>query len=596
MIEVVENINVDLEINAKVSIEKINELNNNAWEIRRLDLHTSKRFANNAKQISLIKSYDRGVAESLRTLAYCFWRSGDYAVSLEKSMLAVKLFRFLNDKKGEADSLNIIGAILFMYQGDNEKRLKYNQVCLQLRIESHDIEGIAGSENHIGETFMDIGDFEEAHKWFTKCLSNPNSTVQFQAWANHNIGMIFLRKKQFNEAISAFYTSMRLSDSVNYHLLSVSTNLNIAKALIELGSFSNHVDFHLNIALNTSFKNGLKEELNKIYLVFSEIEEKRGNIEKAYNWFKKYNNAYNDLFNEANNRKINNIQIQFEIEGIMKILEFERVKHSKLQELIEQINIQKEEISLKNIALTDSINYAFRIQQAALTSLPFIKDNSPLDFFIYYKPKDIVSGDFYWATRKGNKFYFAVCDSTGHGVPGAYMSLLNISYLHEAIKEKDIVEPDLIFDYVRKRIIEKLSQGEQKDGMDGVLLCIDYLTKKMTYAASYNAPVIIRDKKIIKLEADRMPIGRGDKPELFKCYDLNYVKGDMIYLFTDGFADQFGGTKGKKMMSKYLHGLMAKTAEIPINEQSEIFNNLFNDWHGAFEQVDDITIVGFKID
>ncbi|OFY86497.1 MAG: hypothetical protein A3F72_15035 [Bacteroidetes bacterium RIFCSPLOWO2_12_FULL_35_15] len=596
MTEVLEMREIANEINENISIEKIDQLNQNAWDIRRSNLVTSWKFANNTEQISIIKSYDKGLAESLRTLAYCLWHFGEYPLSLEKSMFAVKLFRLLKDKKGEADALNIIGAVLFMYQGDNESRLKYNQLCLQLRIDSNDTEGIAGSENHIGETYMDMGDFVEADKWFTRCLNNPGAIGQFRALAHHNKGILFFRKKQYKEAITSFYKSLHLTDALNYDLLSVSTHLNIAKVLIESDVFLDEVDFHLNIALEMSYRKGLKEDLHKIFLAYSELEEKQGDISKAFKWFKKHNHAHNELFNEVNNRKINNIQTQFEIEVLRREAEFERIKHLELEKLIEQINIQKNEISRKNSEITDSIKYASRIQHAVLTTFNYIRKNSPVDFFIFYQPKDIVSGDFYWATRKDDKFYVAVCDSTGHGVPGAFMSLLNVSYLHEAINEKNKVEPNLILDYVRKRLIQNLSHEEQQDGMDGVLLCIDYSKKKITYAASYNAPIIIRNNKIIKLEADKMPIGNGIKTDPFKCYDLEYVKGDMIYLFTDGFADQFGGTKGKKLMNKNLYTLMAETAKMPIDQQSQKFKKIFEDWQGMLEQVDDVTIVGFKID
>lgn len=307
MIEIVEDLETVAEIDADISIDKIDALNSHAWEIRRSDLKTSWKNASETERISFLKSYDKGLAESMRTLSYCSLRFGDYAISLEKSMIAVDLFRQLNNKKGEADVLNIIGAILFSYNGNNESRLKYNQRCLQLCIDINDTEGIAESENHIGETYLDIGDFDQADKWVSKCLNNPNSTVPSLAWANHNQGLISFRKKQFEEAIYSFYKSVHLSDSVKYGLLSVSTHLYIAKALIELGVTSNQVDFHLNIALDTSFKSGIKEERNKIYLAFSEMEEKRGNIDIAYKWFKKHYASYNALFKEENVRKINNI-------------------------------------------------------------------------------------------------------------------------------------------------------------------------------------------------------------------------------------------------------------------------------------------------
>ena len=592
MPEVLEIREVENEI---ISIEKIDELNQNAWEIRRSNIVTSWKFANNTEQISILKSYDKGLAESLRTLSYCLWHFGEYPAALEKSMFSVKLFRLLNDKKGEADALNIIGAVLFMYQGDNESRLKYNQMCLQLRIDSNDNEGIAGSENHIGETYMDMGNFVEADKWFTKCLNNPYAIEQFQAWAHHNKGIIFFRKKKYNEAVNSFYKCLHLTEAVNYDLLSVSTHLNIAKVLIESGAFLDEVDFHLDIALETSNRIGLKEDLHKIFLTYSQLEEKLGDISKAYKWFKKYNLAHNELFNETNNRKINNIHTQFEIEVLRREAEFERIKHLELEKLIEQINIQKNEITRKNIEITDSIKYASRIQHAILTTSNYIRKNSPVDFFIFYQPKDIVSGDFYWATRKDDKFFVAVCDSTGHEVPGAFMSLLNVSYLHEAINEKNKLEPNQILDYVRKRLIQNLSHEEQQDGMDGVLLCIDYSKKKITYAASYNAPIIIRNNKIIKLESDKMPIGNGIKTEPFNCYDLEYVKGDMVYLFSDGYADQFGGPKGKKLKYKQLEEILIQVSDEPVDVQKQYLKKRFLDWKGNEEQVDDILVIGIRV-
>ena len=206
-----------------------------------------------------------------------------------------------------------------------------------------------------------------------------------------------------------------------------------------------------------------------------------------------------------------------------------------------------------------------------------------------------MSGDFYWATKKDTKFFIAVCDSTGHGVPGAFMSLLNISFLNEAINEKNITEPNLIFDYVRQRLIETLSQEEQQDGMDGTLLCIDYSTRTITYAAAYNAPVIIREKQIIINPTDKMPIGKGLKTEPFNKYTLDCKIGDTIYLSTDGFPDQFGGPKGKKFKYKQMRELMCEYSESPLNEQVFKFNEAFEAWQGSLEQVDDVTCLGMKI-
>lgn len=581
------------EVNKSLSLNDIDELNQRAWDVRRSDLRTSWQLANDTERFSIINAYNKGIAESARTLGYCLWRFGDYSQSLEKSMTALDIFRTLKDKKGEADTLNSVGAV-YMYQGDNENRLKCNQLCLQLRSEIKDLEGVAGSENNVGETFMEMGNLEEADKWFSKCLKNPHASIQIKSWAHHNTGIVFYKNHQLEKAISAFKLSLELSDSVNYEVLSIATHIQIAHILIGSDIHLQEIDHHLTQALNSALDVGIKEDIHKIYLTFSELEEKRGNVEQSFLWFKKYHKAYEDLFNESSNQKINNIQTQYEIERARQETEFERTKREELNKFLDKINSQKNEITQKNREITDSIKYASRIQYAALTTKDYIKKNLPVDFFIFYKPKDIVSGDFYWATKKEDSFYLAVCDSTGHGVPGAFMSLLNISFLNEAINEKNITEPNLIFDYVRQRLIENLSDEEQQDGMDGTLLRFDLKTNVITYSAAYNAPIIIRDKEILISSADKMPVGKGLKKEPFSKFILDYKKGDSLYLITDGFADQFGGPKGKKFKYKQIRNLMLENSEIELSKQTEIFNTTFENWRGNLDQVDDVTCLGMK--
>jgi len=299
------------------------------------------------------------------------------------------------------------------------------------------------------------------------------------------------------------------------------------------------------------------------------------------------------LYNFTHTKKLIADKQKLEVQVTERTKEL-REEKEKVEVINKEVIEQKTVIEHHNIEIMDSIKYAKNIQEALLPSLNEINSlfkNS----FVLYMPKDIVSGDFYWATKKDTKFFIAVCDSTGHGVPGAFMSLLNISFLNEAINEKNITDPNLIFDYVRQRLIENLSQEEQQDGMDGTLLCIDYSTRTITYAAAYNAPIIIRDKQIIINPADKMPIGKGIKTEPFKNYTLDCKIGDTIYLLTDGFPDQFGGPKGKKFKYKQIRELMCEYAEIPLNEQVFKFNEAFESWRGLLEQVDDVTCMGMKI-
>jgi serine phosphatase RsbU (regulator of sigma subunit) len=212
-----------------------------------------------------------------------------------------------------------------------------------------------------------------------------------------------------------------------------------------------------------------------------------------------------------------------------------------------------------------------------------------------FNPKDIVSGDFYWATEHNNKFYLAICDSTGHGVPGAFMSLLNMGFLSEAVKEKNIEEPHEIFNYVRLRLINSISSEQQKDGMDGILLCVDRTTNQITYSAANNEPILVSNNKVIELPKDKMPVGKGEKNESFTLHQVTASKGDVLYLYTDGYADQFGGPKGKKFKYKQLNDLLLNSCHDDLNQQKEILLSSFINWKGNLEQVDDVLIVGIKI-
>ncbi len=271
----------------------------------------------------------------------------------------------------------------------------------------------------------------------------------------------------------------------------------------------------------------------------------------------------------------------------------------KQKEIIElkskQTEEQKEIIENKNKEITDSINYAKRIQYTLLAHTDFLDAHLGANsYFTLFHPKDIVSGDFYWACEQNNKFFLAVCDSTGHGVPGAFMSLLNIGFLSEAINEKLILQPDKILNYTREKLINSISKEEQKDGFDGVILCIDKALNKITYASANNSPIIVRAGQIIELPKDKMPVGKGEREEAFTLNEIKIETGDTLYLYTDGYADQFGGPKGKKYKYKQLNNYLLNIHQLPVNEQNSNLLSNFLNWKGDLEQVDDVCIIGIK--
>jgi len=255
-----------------------------------------------------------------------------------------------------------------------------------------------------------------------------------------------------------------------------------------------------------------------------------------------------------------------------------------------EIRQQKELVEEAHKEITDSINYAKRIQFTLLANAELLSSNLT-DFFVLFKPKDIVSGDFYWATKKDDVFWLAVCDCTGHGVPGSFMSLLNISFLSEAINEKDIDDPSEVLDFVRERLIKNMEGG--RDGMDATL--VRFSNGKITYAAANNAPMLIRSGEFIDLDADDMPVGRGVKTEPFRQFEVIPQKNDLILFITDGYADQFGGPKGKKFKLANLKQLLINSANLPTDDLKIKLEQSFANWKGDMEQVDDVCIIGLRI-
>ncbi len=228
------------------------------------------------------------------------------------------------------------------------------------------------------------------------------------------------------------------------------------------------------------------------------------------------------------------------------------------------------------------------------------------NFFILYRPKDIVSGDFYYAQAHkalgSNKeiFYLCTADCTGHGVPGALMSMVGISRLNESILEKNIVKPNEILDNVRRGIIDSLnpegSEEESKDGMDCVLCAYDFENNKLEFAAANNPLWLVRNREVIEYKADKMPVGKyNDELKPFTLQTIDLQKGDTIYTFTDGFADQFGGPKGKKFKYKQLQDMLLAAVDLPLDTQKEQLNTAFEKWKGDLEQVDDVCVIGIRI-
>ena len=270
----------------------------------------------------------------------------------------------------------------------------------------------------------------------------------------------------------------------------------------------------------------------------------------------------------------------------------------ELKKSREEISGNLKEIKKKNKLITYSIQYAQSIQSAVLKANQDGSDFFPEQFCLIL-PKDIVSGDFYWSQRIDNKILVGVFDCTGHGIPGAFMSMLGITLINETVIREKIVEPHLILNRLRGKIIEALDQkgiiAEVRDGMDGSLISYDMKNKTLVYSGAYNPLYLIRDNKIIEFKGDRMPLSYHDNISDFSCQEIKTRRNDLIYLFTDGYTDQFGGQREKKFLRAQFKELLLGNHKNPLAVQKEMLLDTFHNWKGSQEQVDDITVVGLKL-
>ena len=469
------------------------------------------------------------------------------------------------------------------------KELEYQRKSLIIKERIGDDYGLVYSYSNMAG-LMAKSDKKDSALYYANAAITSSTKInnqEFLSSSYHALGEVYAHFNDYNEALNSYSIAIELARKIKnpkteYNLLKV-----IAEAYIKLGNYkeATHTleDF---ILLNDSLNNlENRKSFNELQTQY-ETDKKEKEI---------------SLLNERDKKRqivIYSIIGVSLLLGLLSFVLFNRFRLKKrtaneLEIRNKEISNQKHIIEEKQKEITDSIHYAKRIQNTLLAHKDFIDRFIP-ENFILFKPKDIVSGDFYWATEYEGKFYLAICDSTGHGVPGAFMSLLNIGFLSEAIKEKNIIKPNEIFNYVRKRLVDSIGSEGQKDGMDAILVCFDKINNEISYAAANNDPVLISSQNTIVLAKDKMPVGQGERVDDFKLFPIEAKVGDVIYFYTDGFADQFGGPKGKKFKYKALNELLNSIHQLPMPKQMEMLDQTFNNWKGDLEQVDDVCIIGIK--
>jgi serine phosphatase RsbU (regulator of sigma subunit) len=290
----------------------------------------------------------------------------------------------------------------------------------------------------------------------------------------------------------------------------------------------------------------------------------------------------------------------------------EKIVEERTREVVEQkdeIERQRDVVTHQKKEITDSIHYAERIQRAVLPDDSILK-NYFSDYFVLFRPKDIVSGDFYWMAEKEGKIIFTAADCTGHGVPGAFMSMLGVSFLNKIVIEEGVVHPSMILNSLREDIIVSLKQEgtveTNKDGMDIALCSVDIRNMKLNFSGANNPCFLIRmengEYAVNQLKGDKMPVAIYARMDEFSNTEIDLQKGDTIYLFSDGFEDQFGGPDGKKFMKARLSKLFVENQDKPMTEQREIYSRTLDEWMSQPSpnwtpsgQIDDVIMIGVRI-
>jgi serine phosphatase RsbU (regulator of sigma subunit) len=267
-----------------------------------------------------------------------------------------------------------------------------------------------------------------------------------------------------------------------------------------------------------------------------------------------------------------------------------------LEEKNRKITAQRDQIAYQKKHITDSIHYAQKIQRAILPSMELFTDE--LEHFVLYKPRDIVSGDFYWADKVDGKLIIIAADCTGHGVPGAFMSMLGVSLLNEIILNRNITTPDAILNNLRKMIIESLNQrearSEVKDGMDMTVCVIDFEKDKLHFAGANNPLYLVRNGEMIQHKADKMPVAIHEIMDDFTPVTVDLKKGDTFYTFSDGYVDQFGGPRQKKFLSKNFRNVLLEIQHLDMIDQGTKLDQVFEEYRADVEQVDDVVVIGVR--
>ncbi len=594
---------------------------------------------------------------------------GDYIAAVNYYQQGLKISEQRNDLRGQTVMLANMASIYIKIH-EHKLALNTLKKCLSVLKKLNDEYSQASIYNNFCILYLATKDYDLSMQYAmqAKALYEKYDDKNGLVFCYNNIANIYEEKNMKDEALENYKIALKYAEETENVREIAKTYVEIGHLLFLKGKYDQSKEY-LDKAAKLALENEDVDTQSEVYQNLYQYYKQKNNNAEALKNYEKFIDLKDSLIKESKQREINQIQFEYEyqkkaaqdsikMEGertvntekikaknaeiaktkimlisiivvvalliVVSIVIYNRFRLTQRQKhIIEEKNKQTEEQKLiieeKQKEILDSINYAKRIQDSLLDNFDSI-NKFFTDTFVMYNPKDIVSGDFYWISKHMSNeskfksgrsvvtemYHIAVCDSTGHGVPGGFMSLLNMAYLSEAINEKEIIEPNKIFDYVRERLINTISKNDQKDGFDGILIRFDkkmefdnkqlvQTTFSATYAAAYNAPIMIKNNQLIELAHDKMPVGYGERTQQFTNYTIELNKGDVIYMYTDGYADQFGGPRGKKFKYKQLNDLLLSVNNSGMDDQLKTLTKSFNDWKGPIEQVDDVCMIGIRI-
>lgn len=585
-----------------------------------------------AKALALAKqlNYKRGEAVAYKKIGRIYFSKGDYAQAVKNQFENLKCAEALQNKRMVADAYSEIASI-YDAQSRYEDAITYYQKGLEIRKWLNDKVGLAESYNNIGTMYDFAGKYEQALDFYSKSLfinqDLKNNEEIAKVYAN--MGIVYQELEQYDKTLEFMQKSIAIDEQYGYLEGACAGYLNMGDLFFLKKDYKTSQQWYSK-AITQAQALGIKDYLKIGYSSLVNLDSALDDYKAVYHNYKKFIVYRDSLNNEENTKKTLEEQFKYDLEKkeavaaeesrrqrlvlwligiaalgitIVAALIYRSLQQNKKAKKIIELKSketeeQKHLVEHKQKEIIDSITYAKRLQQAILPAVDEILKYLP-NTFLYYKPKDIVAGDFYWMEHLDHHTYIAAADSTGHGVPGAMVSVVCSNALNRAVNEFGLRTTGTILDKTRELVLETFEKsGEEiKDGMDISLCRINTSTNEVQWSGANNPLWYIAQNasELTEIKANKQPIGKTDNPQPFTTHTLQLQQGDTLYLMTDGYPDQFGGEKGKKYKYKQLEQNLLANCALPMAEQKNILSTNFNNWKGDLEQVDDVTIIGIKL-